>query len=330
MILKSFEIEQNIEIIKNFKAVLFYGDNKGIMNDIKELIKEDKEAEFIGLFQSEILKNEKGFLNEISQNSLFIRNKKIFIDFCDDKFVKFLEKYLEDINQSTKIILFSDRLDLKSKLRAYFEKNRTLAIIPCYEDTDNTLVYYVKKKLKEFGNFNLEIVRLIIERCNSDRRLIKNEIEKVKILFKGEKLDLSKISILITNTHNEKIDILCESCLNSEKKKLGRLITETKIDSEELIFLIGQLYYKFGRIKKILDNEEKNKMKVIESLRPKVFWKDKDRLFKQSQIWNKNKINQATLEVEKTELQVKSSGETSKNVIAKQLLTNLFRISTST
>ena len=32
------------------------------------------------------------------------------------------------------------------------------------------------------------------------------EIEKVKILFKGEKLDLSKISILITNTHNEKID----------------------------------------------------------------------------------------------------------------------------
>lgn len=330
MILKSFEIEQNIEIIKNFKAVLFYGDNKGIMNDIKELIKEDKEAEFIGLFQSEILKNEKGFLNEISQNSLFIRNKKIFIDFCDDKFVKFLEKYLEDINQSTKIILFSDRLDLKSKLRAYFEKNRTLAIIPCYEDTDNTLVYYVKKKLKEFGNFNLEIVRLIIERCNSDRRLIKNEIEKVKILFKGEKLDLSKISILITNTHNEKIDILCESCLNSEKKKLGRLITETKIDSEELIFLIGQLYYKFGRIKKILDNEEKNKMKVIESLQPKVFWKDKDRLFKQSQIWNKNKINQATLEVEKTELQVKSSGETSKNVIAKQLLTNLFRISTST
>ena len=145
MILKSFEIEQNIEIIKNFKAVLFYGDKKGIMNDIKELIKEDKEAEFIGLFQSEILKNEKGFLNEISQNSLFIRNKKIFIDFCDDKFVKFLEKYLEDINQSTKIILFSDRLDLKSKLRAYFEKNRTLAIIPCYEDTDNTLVYYVKK-----------------------------------------------------------------------------------------------------------------------------------------------------------------------------------------
>ena len=38
MILKSYIVEQNIEILKNYRATLVYGENNGIKDDIKESI----------------------------------------------------------------------------------------------------------------------------------------------------------------------------------------------------------------------------------------------------------------------------------------------------
>ena len=38
MIIKSYIVEQNIEILENYKATLIYGKNYGIKEDIKHLI----------------------------------------------------------------------------------------------------------------------------------------------------------------------------------------------------------------------------------------------------------------------------------------------------
>ena len=50
--------------------------------------------------------------------------------------IEIIEKKITDI----KIILNSSILDKKSKLRSHFEKNNNLAIIPCYNDTEITLI----------------------------------------------------------------------------------------------------------------------------------------------------------------------------------------------
>ena len=43
MILKSYIVEQNIDILKNYKATLIYGENNGIKDDIKEEIRNKNE-----------------------------------------------------------------------------------------------------------------------------------------------------------------------------------------------------------------------------------------------------------------------------------------------
>ena len=58
MILKSYIVEQNVEILKNYKATLIHGQNAGIKDDIKEEIKNiNKSWDIINFFENELLKN---------------------------------------------------------------------------------------------------------------------------------------------------------------------------------------------------------------------------------------------------------------------------------
>ena len=58
MILKSYLIEKNILDLMKYQAILMYGENNGIKDDIKEELKKGKEdTETIILFNDEIIKN---------------------------------------------------------------------------------------------------------------------------------------------------------------------------------------------------------------------------------------------------------------------------------
>ena len=79
MILKSYIVEQNVEVLKKYEATLIYGENKGIKDDVVNQIKEQSiGSEIITLFEHDILKTD--LLYEcISNQSLFTENKLIFI-----------------------------------------------------------------------------------------------------------------------------------------------------------------------------------------------------------------------------------------------------------
>ena len=52
MILKSYIIEKDIGSLNNYTSLLFYGENDGLKEDIKNEIKKiNKNAEIINLFQ---------------------------------------------------------------------------------------------------------------------------------------------------------------------------------------------------------------------------------------------------------------------------------------
>ena len=60
MILKSFIIEKNIEILEKYKLSLIYGENEGIKTNLKNIIKsKNKDVETITIFQEELIKDNK-------------------------------------------------------------------------------------------------------------------------------------------------------------------------------------------------------------------------------------------------------------------------------
>ena len=85
MILKSYLVEDNLEIIKNSLA-LFYGENRGQIYEIKKKItNENKPNKILKYNQDEILGNQDNFYNEIKNVSLFDDKKIFFIDNLNDK-----------------------------------------------------------------------------------------------------------------------------------------------------------------------------------------------------------------------------------------------------
>ena len=79
MILKSYLVEQNVEILKKYQSTLIYGENDGIKDDIKKTIKEkNKNSEIIIFFEEDVLKRNLLYENVFNQ-SLFSNKKIIFI-----------------------------------------------------------------------------------------------------------------------------------------------------------------------------------------------------------------------------------------------------------
>ena len=180
MILKSFEIENNIQKIQQYKFILIYGENIGLKETLKKnIINLNLKAEIINLYQEDVNKNKNIILNEIKNISLFSEEKIIVLNQIDEKNIIELDKILQS-KEKIKIILIADLLDKKSKLRTIFEKEKDLAIIPCYNDNDITLRKLINSELKEFKNLNSNVINMILNYSNLNRKTIKNNLDKIK------------------------------------------------------------------------------------------------------------------------------------------------------
>ena len=136
MILKTFNLDKDI----NAKIFLFHGVNDGQKD---EIIKN----KFIPIFgdnvfkyyEREILSNIENFYNQILSKSFFENEKLIIIKDASDKIKEHIEVLKKRILDDIKIIIISNLLDKKSKLRNLFEKDNDLVAIAFYNDNNQTL-----------------------------------------------------------------------------------------------------------------------------------------------------------------------------------------------
>ena len=135
MIYKSFQVENNISIL-NKKVTLFYGENAGLVDDFKKLLKE-KDKNILSFTENDLLSNNESFINEIINDSLF-EAKRFFIQNATDKSLKIIQEVIPKLG-TNEMYLFAGILEKKSKLRKYFEVENNLNIVPCYQDNEISL-----------------------------------------------------------------------------------------------------------------------------------------------------------------------------------------------
>ena len=110
MIHKSYLVEQKIEKVDK-GITLFYGENLGLIDDFKELIRKyNKKSEIIRFNEEEIIKKNVVFFREISSDSLFSEKKVIFIDQASDKILDLIQE-VEKIDLKESVYLFSSILE---------------------------------------------------------------------------------------------------------------------------------------------------------------------------------------------------------------------------
>ena len=321
MIIKSFEIQKKILNFEKNILFLLYGENNGLKKDIKDIIKnsfesKNSKAENFSTYENNILENEESFYNSIYSGSLFGDKKIITIHDGTDKLIKILEDILLKKPENILIIIYSSILEKKSKLRSFFEKEKTTICIPCYLDNERDLENIAKIELKK-NNIILqrESLNLLVEKSNQDRGNLKNEIKKIiSYAHNKKKLELDEIRAIVNFSGEYKSDNLINECLCGNVSQFKKILSEIYSNTLNQIFLLRVLNNKLQRLlkMKILENDYKNVDRLIDESKPAIFWKEKPIVKKQLNIWKSTDIKEIINEINAIEILCKKKPQIAK------------------
>ncbi len=322
MIYKSYLVEKDINLLKE-NICLFYGQNLGLKNDLKNnILNNFKEHEILRFSQDDNIKNNNLIRQEILNISLFAKKKLFFIENTTDKILELI-KELEGLISDQKVFLFSDILEKKSKLRSFMEKSKKTAVIPCYEDNELNLKKIIQLKLKKLSGLSPQNINLIYEYTGLDRSKLNNELDKILLYFHSKKIEFEKLEELLNYKSNNDFNNLKDAALLGNKLNTNKLLSDTQLEPEKNVFYINLINQRLYRLLEINKSIELPIEETINKLKPPIFWKDKSNILNQSKKWSHIKIKEMLKKTYNLEKNIKSNSLVEKNVLLKRLLIDI-------
>ncbi len=319
MIIKHFEINKINLSDHNF--YLFYGKNEGLKKEIiNNIFVKNKESEILRYEESHFIENFNTIMDEMLSKSLFDDNKILVISRATDKIVNFILMVIEKNLKDIKIILNSEHLEKKSKLRKLFEKEKDLILIPIYDDNATSLTkiveqFLIKNKIK----LSRESVNLLVNRARGDRENLKIELEKIfNYSITNKNIEYDVVQKLTNLAENYEVNELANGYLSKNKNAVARILNENNYSDEDCILILRTILSKSKRLINIIEKfeKEKNIDQVISNIKPPIFWKEKELVKKQATSWLLEELKGITYKMSEIEVSIKSNSKNSLNIIS--------------
>ena len=308
MIKKFFELE-NINV-NNSKVILLYGMNEGLKEEIILKLVKNSGKKLKKIFENEFIQSFESFEINLTNKSLFDEKEIFVINKVTDKSLKLIENLINKKIEDTSIILESGILEKKSKLRNYFEKSKNLICSAFYADNSKTLFdiayKFFKKKNITISN---ESINIIVERAREDRKNLDIELKKIELFaYKNKKVDIEDVFKLTNLSENYGAFELADNCLIKNYKKTINILSENNYTSDDCILILRTLSLKSKRLLKLKEMLDNNTIEsVISSYRPPIFWKEKEIVKKQIELWSKDQISEFVFSLNELELLIKKN-----------------------
>ena len=323
MILKYFEL--NKLNLNNTNFILLHGKNEGYKNEeiIKITNKFDIKAK--NYDEKQVIDNTEEFFANNLNKSLFDSDKIIIINRCTDKITKIVEELIDRNISDIIFILNSEALDKRSKLRNFFEKSKNkLVSVAFYPDNFDTLLRIAQQALRERKILlSNECISVIVSKCASDRKNLLNEIEKIELYLKDKKkISNEEVFKIINLAENHSVNELINSCLVKNQKKLFSILNNNIFSNEDCIVIIRTLLKKTKDLLNLVIQFHLNKNinATIDNAKPPIFWKDKNVIKDQINLWSVNKLKDLIIEINDIEYQIKKNSNNSINLTTNFLL----------
>ena len=326
MILKHYQINKiNLDINK---IILFYGKNEGLKSQEINNILKKKKSNIFNYEEKDIIDNKENFFNELLSNSFFEKEKIILINRATDKLTDIVIYVLEKNINDVIIIINSNSLEKKSKLRTLFEKQNRLLTIPIYPDTNETLNQLAQSFFRSNKiQISQENINIIINKCGGERLFLINELEKIKLFAETNqgKIDNNDLLKLVNLGQNHDVSELVDNCLIKNSKKTLEILNQNKFSTEDCILLIKTFLNKAKRLKQLSNfyQQNKNLELTINNAKPPIFWKDKEIVKKQINLWSDQSIPKLIKKLFDIELQIKKNYESSIIITTNFILSQL-------
>ena len=318
MIVKAFEF--NKLKTSNYNFYLFYGKNEGLQNEIINKYFVDKfDGQIDKYEENEFINNSEIIFREILNKSLFDNEKILIISRVGEKIFKYVEKLSGKNLNDVKIILKSTSLEKRSKLRNYYEKNKTHIITPTYEDNEKSLSGLAISFLNENKiKISREALNLLISRASGERQNLKSELEKIFNYSQTNKtISFDVINKLSNLSENYEVNELANSYLSKNTKNVSKILNENNYSNEDCILILRTLLNKSKKLLEIIKKNEqlKNIDQVLSATKPPIFWKDKENIKIQAKSWKLKDLKNKIYEINNVETLIKGNSKNSLNII---------------
>ena len=325
MIIKTYKIKSALQE-NNF--YLFYGENTGLKEEvILEIRNKSPDSEYLNYYEKDILQDPNLFYEDIFSKSFFNDKKLIIIKDSSDKFLEIAKSILEKGLQDLTIVLVADNLDKRSKLRGYFEKEKDLYCVPFYKDENSTLnTLTINFFNKEKISISQELINIIVSKCSRDRKNLLNELNKIKLFLQDKKkIDKFTLSKIINLADDHSLSEIVDNTLLKNKNQVSKMLNENDFVFEDMIILIRSF---LKNIKRLLNlkaqlGAKDNINEIIQNYKPPIFWKDKEIVKRQSELWEKSELILLIKKTNNTELMLKKNSQIYKQIIG-NFINNFF------
>tara|TARA_B100000674_G_C37973628_1_gene978179 strand:- start:2403 stop:3380 length:978 start_codon:yes stop_codon:yes gene_type:complete len=319
MIVKVFEF--NKLKTSNYNFYLFYGKNEGLQNEIINKYFVDKfEGQVDKYDENEFISNSETILSELLNKSLFDNEKILIISRVGEKIFKYVEELSGKNLNDVKIILKSTPLEKRSKLRNYYEKNKTHIITPTYEDNEKSLSALAISFLNENKiKISRETLNLLINRASGERQNLQSELDKILNYSQTNKtISFDVINKLSNLSENYEVNELANNYLAKNTKIVSKILNENNYSNEDCILILRTLLNKSKKLLEIIKKNEqlKNIDQVLSSTKPPIFWKDKENIKIQAKSWKLKDLKNKIYEMNNVETLIKSNSKNSLNIIS--------------
>ena len=315
---------------KNYPPILIYGPNEGLVREnflkIKEIFNQNSTEEVN--FSGKLINEQPAILlDEIQTVSMFNEQKIIIIEQPIDKNIDLFEDAFAELPDQTLIIVIANNLTKNSKLRKFFESSSKYFSCANYEDdfrSNSQQIQNLEKSINK--NLNRDIKNYLGQNLSSDRMISKNEIDKIILLYsENDQIpELEHIKLIFNDNADLGLNKISQLTFSCQPNRVSINLNKIFDEGVNPVAIIRVMLNYVQRIQTTQIALRKNNDfdSAIKSLKPPVFWKDKDNFKLHCKKWPiKETVLNFNLLVD-TELNCKSDYNLT-NILCERALLNI-------
>jgi len=314
----------------NYSPILIYGPNEGLVREnflkIKEIFNQNNTEEVC--FSGKLINDQPEILvDEVQTVSMFNEQKIITIEQPIDKNIDLFESVFTKLPDKTLIIVIANNLTKNSKIRKFFESSDKYFSCANYEDdfkSNSQQIQNLEKSINK--NLHRDIKHYLNQNLSSDRMISKNEIDKIILLYsENDQIpELEHIKLIFNDNADLGLNKISHLTFSGQPNRVSVNLNKIFDEGVNPVAIIRVMLNYVQRIQATQVALKKNNDfdSAIKSLKPPVFWKDKDNFKLHCKKWPiKETVLNFNLLVD-TELSCKSDYNLT-NILCERALINI-------
>lgn len=290
--------------VSNIKAVLIYGPDAGLVDELCDKAIEKLEIErdnLLALSANDLREKQDAVFAESCSPSMFGGRKAVIISDAGDGDTKIISELVTTSSLCATVIVTAGDLRAGS-LRKLFEDGKDIAAVACYTDDSKTLEALIHKELSAQSGIRQvtpDAMSYMLSHMGGDRGITRSFLQKIAIYVSDKHVvDLEDVEKCLPDTSATSADdymySLTAGHINQTMVALDRLI----YSGADANMLVRMLYNHFSKLLTA----------VVDGQLPKLFWKVADKFRMAMKIWPEKEIVNVLAKLNDLEKLCRTSG----------------------